>query len=225
MTGASRRPTANIYVDGFNLYRQKLTHHPHTKWLDLESMSQKLLADHEIRRIRYFTALIRPIAGSDPRSPQRQQSYIRALEANPKLTVHYGQFRSDKRLMPVLPIEFAADGSLVRRKVRKTEEKGSDVSLASYMLLDAFRDEADLYVLVSNDSDFAGTLTIMTSELSKDVGIFSPVESLSQGLAACGIQVIRKIRAGVLEDSQMPDVVRVGSSLVHRPDQWRKPGP
>lgn len=222
MTCEGRRPTANIYVDGFNLYRQKLTHHPHTKWLDLNSMSQKLLPNHTIQRIPYFTALIRPIAGTDPRSPQRQQSYIRAIESNPKVAVHYGQFRSDKRLMPVLPIQFAADGTLVKRKVRKTEEKGSDVSLASYMLLDAFRDEADLYVLVSNDSDFAGTLTIMAGDLSKDVGIFSPVDSLSRGLAACGVQVLRKIRLGVLEDSQMPDTVVQGSVSIHRPETWRK---
>jgi len=38
-------------------------------------------------------------------------------------------------------------------KVIKTEEKGSDVNLATYLLVDAFRDDAEAFVVVSNDSD------------------------------------------------------------------------
>ena len=35
----------------------------------------------------------------------------------------------------------------------KTEEKGSDVNLATYLLVDAFRNDADAFAGVSNDSD------------------------------------------------------------------------
>ena len=38
-------------------------------------------------------------------------------------------------------------------EVLDTEEKGSDVNLASYLLMDGFWDEYDLAVVVSNDSD------------------------------------------------------------------------
>ena len=68
------RPTANIYVDGFNLYRQKLQHHPDTKWLDLDALASLLIPTHTIKRVRYFTAMIRPALGTDPRAPIRQQS-------------------------------------------------------------------------------------------------------------------------------------------------------
>ncbi len=40
-------------------------------------------------------------------------------------------------------------------EVWKTEEKGSDVNLASYLLLDAFRKESEAAVVISNDSDLA----------------------------------------------------------------------
>ena len=61
----SDRPKANVYVDGFNLYRQKLQYHPDAKWLDLEVLSSKLLPTHDIQRIRYFTALIQPLLGTE----------------------------------------------------------------------------------------------------------------------------------------------------------------
>ena len=38
-------------------------------------------------------------------------------------------------------------------EVIKTEEKGSDVNLATYLLVDAFRRDAEAFVVISNDSD------------------------------------------------------------------------
>jgi hypothetical protein len=37
--------------------------------------------------------------------------------------------------------------------VIKTEEKGSDVNLATYLLLDAFKQDCEAAVVISNDSD------------------------------------------------------------------------
>src|SRR5205085_9379298 len=80
----------NVYIDGFNLYYRALKGGPH-KWLDLAAFAQKLLPSHQINRIRYFTALVKPRA-SDPQEPIRQQTYIRALRTIPSLTVHLGNF-------------------------------------------------------------------------------------------------------------------------------------
>ncbi len=38
-------------------------------------------------------------------------------------------------------------------KVVKVEEKGSDVNIASYLLLDGFRNDYEVAVIISNDSD------------------------------------------------------------------------
>jgi hypothetical protein len=151
-------PSANIYVDGFNLYRRQLQQRPGTKWLDLEKLTNVLLPTHSVNRIHYFTALIKPLLGTDPRAPERQNAYLRAISVNPKTSITLGQFRSDTRLMPVVPIVLGAGGKPVTARVRKLEEKGSDVNLASRMILDASQNDADLFVLVSNDSDYASML-------------------------------------------------------------------
>jgi len=212
---------ANVYVDGFNLYRQKLQHHPDAKWLDLELLAAKLLPTHEIRRIRYFTSLIRPALGTDPTSPIRQQVYLRALKTNPKITIHLGQFRHDARRLPALPIVLDEHGQLIRHRVRKTEEKGSDVNLASYMIFDASRDEADVYVLVSNDSDFADMLGLLSNEMGKRFGLFAPVDSPSSKLLAQNPLFVKPIRRGALLDSQLADELRSDEhGILRRPASW-----
>lgn len=215
------RPTANIYVDGFNLYRQKLQHHPDAKWLDPDALASLLIPTHTIKRVRYFTAMIRPALGTDPRAPIRQQTYVRALRTNPKVTIHEGQYRNDARMMPSLPITFDDAGRITRVKVRKTEEKGSDVNLASYMVFDACRDDADLFVLVSNDSDFAAMLTLLTTELDKQWALLSPVDNPNQSLLALNPVLIKRIRRGALLASQFPDEIRFKPhGVLQRPEEW-----
>jgi len=78
--------------------------------------------------------------------------YIRALETIPEVVVHYGQFQTNKVWMPrVAP----APGEDPMVRVFRTEEKGSDVNIGSYLLLDAFKNDSDTAVVISNDSDLA----------------------------------------------------------------------
>lgn len=217
----SAQPRANVYVDGFNLYRQKVQHHPDAKWLDLEALARTLIPSHSIKRVRYFTALIRPALGTDPRAPIRQQSYIRALQTNPRVSVHEGQFRNDTRAMPAVPISFDEAGEMVRVKVRKTEEKGSDVNLASYLIFDACQDDADLYVLLSNDSDFAAMLSILTDEVDGRWALLSPVERPNSRLLERNPVFIKQIRRGALLASQLPDEIRSADhGVLRRPATW-----
>jgi uncharacterized LabA/DUF88 family protein len=59
------------------------------------------------------------------------------------------------------------------------EEKGSDVNLASYLLLDAFNREYDLAVVVSNDSDLAEPIRLVRSEFGLRVRIVNPRKFLA----------------------------------------------
>ena len=59
-------------------------------------------------------------------------------------------------------------------KVIKMEEKGSDVNIATYMLVDAFRRDCDQLVLITNDSDLAEPVRIVNKELALPVGILNP---------------------------------------------------
>lgn len=52
-------------------------------------------------------------------------------------------------------------------KVIKVEEKGSDVNLASHLLLDAFQGNFDVAAVLSNDSDLVEPVRIVTQQPTK----------------------------------------------------------
>jgi hypothetical protein len=103
------------------------------------SICRQLLPRDRIHRIRYFTALVsgRP---NDVQQPQRQQAYLRALRTIPHLSIHLGHYLSHPVRMP-LARRPSVGPQIV--EVLRTEEKGSDVNLASYLLLDGFRGDCE----------------------------------------------------------------------------------
>ena len=106
---------------------------------------QLLLPRHQISRIRYFTALVanRP---DDPTQAQRQQAYVRALETVSNLTIHYGHLMDKTKRRPLATQPRTGPRTV---EILDTEEKGSDVNLASYLLLDGFEGEYEMAVVVS----------------------------------------------------------------------------
>jgi hypothetical protein len=141
-----------VYVDGFNLYYGCLKDSPF-RWLDLHALCGHMLReDADIVAIKYFTARLKPRPGN-PYQAQRQQVYLRALGTVPNLTVHFGHFitrTATRRLVAT------KKGKPAFAEVWTTEEKGSDVNLASHLLIDGFRARYDLAVVISNDGDLKG---------------------------------------------------------------------
>jgi uncharacterized LabA/DUF88 family protein len=210
---------AVAYVDGFNLYYGALRKHPSCKWLDLAAMLRLLLPDLSIERIRYFTAHVnaRP---EDPDAPTRQQKYIRALKTTQNLTVHLGHFLVHRVKMPL------AESTAVppeRVYVTRTEEKGSDVALASWMLLDAFEDKFEIAVVVSNDSDLLPPVRMVREKFGKKVLIVCPHEHPSKALLKHSDGTWR-VRRGLLEASQFPDAMRDQHGPLERPQAWKAGG-
>jgi hypothetical protein len=118
-----------VYVDGFNLYYRALRRTPH-KWLDPIALARALLeTDDTIECLRYFTARVSARA-SDAEAPRRQEIYLKALRSLPAVRIHYGRFLPKTKMRPLVsdPQTYV--------EVHDTEEKGSDVNLASYLLHD-----------------------------------------------------------------------------------------
>ena len=218
-------PSALVYVDGFNLYRRSLEGHPASKWLDLHMLASTLLPSYDVKHVHYFTANLRHGLLADPQTVVRQQAYLRALRTMPdKVTVHLGTFRNDARLMPKHPQEVNPDTrDFVRLKVRKLEEKGTDVNLAIRMVADAAAGRADLFVLLSNDSDQVGTLRLLKEELSVQVGIIFPMTSAksAKDLVKTGPDVRAHVTGEALRASQMPEELVDKNGTVRRPAAWR----
>ena len=104
-------------------------------------------------------------------------------------------------------------------KVIKIEEKGSDVNIASYLLLDGFRQEYELAVVISNDSDLATPIQLAQSELGFSVGVFNPHTITSTTLRRAAF-FYRPIRMGVLQASQFPGSIVTPQGIITKPLSW-----
>lgn len=205
-----------MYVDGFNLYYGCLKGTSY-KWLDLEALCVLLLPNYDIKRIRYFTARIsgRP---DKPDSPMRQDTYLRALASRPKVTIHYGKFlRSTVRM----PLAAPPPGGPKTVEVIKTEEKGSDVNLATYLLIDAFRKDTDVAVVISNDSDLCEPIRIVQDEFKVAVGLLIPHSRPSEALRRLNPAFVKQIRRGPLSASQLPKkLTNSRGRTITKPSTW-----
>jgi hypothetical protein len=207
----------NVYVDGFNLYYGCLKGTPY-RWLDLETLCIRLLPTNRIHRIRYFTARVTARPGR-LHDPVHQETYLRALRTLPVVTIHLGHFLTRPATMPLArPVP----GGPRFAEVLKTEEKGSDVNLATYLVADAFRNDAECFVIVSNDSDLTEPMRIVRHELGKVVGILNPQrpEKRSHALLSCKPSFFKQIRAGVLGSSQFPQVLKDHTGSFTKPIGW-----
>ena len=144
--------TLNVYVDAFNLYYGCLMDTPY-KWLNLRTLCELSFPADQIKDIHYFTARIKPNP-HDPDKHVRQDTYFRALRTLPGLHIHEGTYSRKAVKLPLHPIP-APPTPPTLVKVVKIEEKGSDVNLATRLLIDAFDKAFDAAVVITNDSDVA----------------------------------------------------------------------
>lgn len=204
-----------IYVDGFNLYYGCLKNTSY-KWLDLKALFSSLLdSSHEIQKIKYYTAHISSRDGNN-NSQLRQKYYLQALaQYIPELEIFYGHYLTHEINAKVVnpPPNFI--------KVYKTEEKGSDVNLALHVLNDAWQNEYDCAVIVSNDSDLAEALRLVKNQSSKMIGLIFPNTSSkrkpSRELSQYA-DFIKHIRVHILVNSQLP--VQIPGTNIHKPSDW-----
>ena len=183
--------------------------------MDLGTLANRLLAQHDVHRIRYFTALV-AARDDDPSQPQRQQAYLRALRTVPNLSIHYGQLRPRRKRRPLAG---PPAGGPRTAEFLDTEEKGSDVNLTSYLLMDGFEDDYELAVLISNDSDLKLPIELARTRLNKQVGVFDPSGARSTDLRNAA-SWYRPLRRGALRASQFAETLSDGSGVIRRPAGW-----
>lgn len=204
----------NFYVDGFNLYYGAVKGTAH-KWLDLSALFGLMFRGNQINRIRYFTAPIIPRA--DPDQPQRQQMYIRALETIPNLSVHHGVFLMNRTMMALVNPPPGGPNTV---EIWKTQEKGSDVNLATYLLLDAVDNDFEQAVVVSNDSDLVLPIQMVRQRFGLPVGVLNPHRRRPQAQLNAVASFYRPIRNGPLSASQFPAVLHDAHGAITKPASW-----
>jgi hypothetical protein len=203
-----------IYVDGFNLYYRALRRTPY-KWLNIKELCNLALGQrYRVERIKYYTARVSDKI--DPGQSRRQQIYLRALQTIPEVQIYYGKFLVNPVRLPLqTPL---ADGTR-SAWVMRSEEKGSDVNLASHLVHDAHKGVFEAAAVVSCDTDLVEPVRIVSQEIGLPVCLLPPQVQGSKSLKAVATEV-RRIGEARLKQAQFPDIVQAAGGEIRKPGSW-----
>lgn len=214
----------NVYIDGLNLYYGSLRQYPQFKWLDVAEMCRRLLPTRNINKIRYFTSRVVPLP-HDQQAPARQDIYLRALRTIPNITINFGRFATRPTQMPLDPVTYTQSqpNRPQMASVLRTEEKRSDVNLATLLLVDCFEGDFDEAVIVSNDSDLTLPVEMVNVKYGKPIGMINPHPKgqISVELVRATTFQIRSINKKVLVNSQFPTTLQDARGTFKRPSKWQ----
>ena len=202
-----------VYVDGFNLYYGMVRDTP-WKWLDLQRYFELLRPDDDIRQIRYFTSEVRGPA------LERQAVYLRALATLPKVAVHLGRFKQKTLTCRVADCAFRGV-----RRYQGLEEKETDVALSVALIDDAYRDQADRFIIVSGDSDLLLALRLVRERFAdKRILVYVPARTGTRRAIANETRRAaddsRTLPSEPLRRAQLPPIIRTGAGVIEKPESW-----
>lgn len=162
-----------VFIDGPALYHELKTRFE--RRLNFETFAKKLVGDRRLVRIYYYDAVVDQTQARE--AYKMQQRFFTALQSIP-----YWELRL---------------GHLVYRPNGAAYEKGLDMRLALDMLAHAVRDNFDVAILVSGDSDFVDAVRAV-----KDQG-----KHLEVAFFASTSRALRDVadRAIILEEKFLAD--------------------
>jgi len=196
-----------VYIDGFNLYFGIVeAGYGSNKWLDVKKLTQSLLqSNQEIIQVKYFTSRV----GNDPEKQKRQSTYIEALESI-GVKVYYGHYQRGT-------VECNRCGNIWPTY----SEKMTDVNIATQIIIDAYKDNYDMAMLVSGDSDLVPPIKVIHENFKqKRVFVAFPPKrhNSSVSLVAKGSMTIGRKK---LADSQLPnEVQKTDGYILRKPSEW-----
>lgn len=240
-----------VYIDGFNLYYGGRGVCGRStsgwRWLDIRSLVSDLIANHAPWQtptelsITYCTA--RVSGASNPAGQREQDVYLRALTRSGSVDrMSFGNYvvriataplaTSGRNGRPVIarpgwPL-MVQDGdeadvpeARFMASVARREEKGSDVNIASHMLIDVMSESIDAVVVVSNDSDLAFPVSFVRGKVP--LGLINPTKGYlagklaSEASSGAGRHWWYQLRAEDWRSHQLP--TRIGSRI-EKPRSW-----
>ena len=107
----------------------------------------------------------------------------------------------------------------IQSKSVRTEEKGSDVNLATHILVDCFNSDYDAAVIVSNDTDLLEPIRVVRGQLGYPVGVLNPQKQQIRVLAKAAT-LYKRIRQGPLQASRFPPTLTDAHGTITKPQGW-----
>lgn len=215
-----------IYVDAFNLYYGALKGRAGSRWLDLLALAQRLLPANQIEGIAYCTAFVRPRPGN-PDQLKRQKLYVAALKTIPCLTVYRGAYIPKKKWRPLVTGQASWTPQWPASVwFHDSEEKGSDVNLASRLLVDGYNGRFDAAAVISNDGDLKMPVAVVREDLGLPVTIVNPhsprrrSSALSPNPLPANAKYIQ-LRQSDVQSCQFPTTITSSTGrLISKPASW-----
>lgn len=215
-----------VYVDGFNLYYGSLQGRPHTRWLDLMTLSQRLLPANNIVGIAYFTAFVRPRPGN-PDQLKRQKLYVAALRTLPNLSVYKGVYLPKTKRRPLVTPQSGQTADWPTTALfHDSEEKGSDVNLATRLLVDGYNGRYQAAAIISNDGDLKMPVQVVRQELGLHVTIVNPHPAARRSMALspnplpANASYIHLRQSDVLASQFPPTLTTASGATITKPGTW-----
>jgi len=202
-----------FYIDGFNVYYalngdHSLTAFPYRKykWLNYRKLTESVIGKKDtITGIFYFTAIVRWKTAD---VVHRHQQYIKGLRSVGVETIQ-GRFM-DKDIRC----------HICKKNFSTHEEKRTDVNIALKLLGDAIDDLYDKAVIVTADTDLIPAIKAVHKYApEKKIGIMFPIGRSNNDLKQ-EADFRRKMTQELLQKSQFPNKVKIGSEIIKRPDSW-----
>jgi uncharacterized LabA/DUF88 family protein len=157
--------------------------------------------------VNYFTADVR----GNPAKHRRQQVFLDALDTHcQKLTIVKGHYLLKKRQCRNCGDQFTL-----------SEEKETDVNIATQLVADAYEDRFDVAMVISGDSDLVPPIKLVRNRFpDKGIIVAFPPKRQAQKLkdVASSYFVINET---VLRISQLPNlVIKKGGIELKKPTDW-----
>ncbi len=92
------------------------------------------------------------------------------------------------------------------------------MNLAVHLLNDAWLDNYNCAIIVSNDSDLAEALRLIKKQNNKLIGLIIPGKTHPSKELMQYADFIKRIRKGILAKSQLPSPIP--GTNIHKPNQW-----
>lgn len=210
-------------MDGFNFYyglkRKKQVDIKWKRyyWIDVVKFFEQFIGhDQILSRVIYFTA-----SPLDPKESSRQSAFL-----NANSILHPDTFQIERGKYINKPIECPNCHFAINRP----EEKKTDVNLSVRMMGDCFKNETDIVVLVSADTDLIPPIDFILKNFpDKRIKVYFPPANHSSDID--GYMKAHKSKIVRLEANEvkfrnaiMPDNVTVGAGTYKIPEKWKIPG-
>ncbi len=196
----------NFYIDGFNLYFGMTETLNNVKWLNIYDFCNSILKnDQTLNKVHYFTSRI----SNNPPKERRQSQYIDALKTTP-INIHFGKYKNTP--VRCYNCGHTWDGN---------EEKMTDVNIAIQMIVDAMKDDYDVAILISGDSDLVPPIREIKSNFpAKKVTVAFPPNRFGISLKNIAHAHFMVGKSKLL-NNQFPDqVVTANGYVLNKPNNW-----